>query len=184
MAETRIALNALGPGGTSFTVDEPSVWSQPIAECGMACQVTVPLVGTVTLLPQDGGILAVGRLCGEVAMPCDRCAEDATVVIDHRFESFEPLSEEDESGEDAFDGDADALIIRTGKDGAPEFDLGGLLWEEFVLSLPVKPLCRADCKGVCPVCGKNRNEGDCACSIEEGDPRLAALRTLRLNKSK
>lgn len=182
MSETRIALNTLGPEGGTFTVDDPAVWSGPLAECGMVCRIVRPLTGTVTLLPQEGGCLARGRLSGEIVIPCDRCAEDSTVVIDQRFESFEPLPEETPDGGQVFDNDADEMVIRPGKDGSPEFDLGGLLWEEFVLAVPVKPLCRPDCKGICPVCGKNRNEDECACSTEEGDPRLAPLRDLHIKR--
>ena len=54
------------------------------------------------------------------------------------------------------------------------------LWEEFSLALPVKPLCRPDCRGLCPECGKNLNEGACGCSRDSGDPRLAALRQLKV----
>lgn len=183
MSETRIALNALSPEGGTFTVDDPAVWAQPMAECSLTCRVTRPLSGTVTLLPQDGGCFVSGRLTGEIVMPCDRCAEEAIVTLDHRFESFEPLPEEDPQDETAFDGDADTMIIRTGKDGAPEIDLGGLLWEEFALALPVKPLCRPDCEGVCPLCGKNRNQETCTCVQEDGDPRLAPLRALRITKN-
>ena len=68
-------------------------------------------------------------------------------------------------------------------DGAPEINLAGLLWEEFVLALPVRPLCKPDCKGLCPDCGKNLNEGSCSCVRDEGDPRLAALRGLKVKKN-
>ena len=52
--------------------------------------------------------------------------------------------------------------------------------EQIVLGLPLKPLCREDCRGRCPSCGKNRNTGPCGCppAEEPGDPRLAPLRKL------
>ena len=68
-------------------------------------------------------------------------------------------------------------------DAAAASDLAGLLWEEFVLALPVRPLCKPDCKGLCPDCGKNLNEGSCSCVRDEGDPRLAALRGLKVKKN-
>ncbi len=181
MSETRIALNALDPEGSSFIVSDPEVWSRPIAECGIPCRVTRPLVGELTVIPQESGCLVRGRLTGEIVVPCDRCAEDASVIIDHRFESFEALPENTRQGT-FFDSDVDEMVIHVGKDGGFEFDLGGLLWEEFVLSIPLNPLCRPDCRGVCAVCGKNRNDGECFCTKNEGDPRLAALRGLRIRK--
>lgn len=181
MAELRIALNTIAPEGKTFTVDDPSIWSAPMAECGMECRVVRPLVGTITLLPQADGCLVRGNLKGEVALPCNRCAEDAPVVIDSSFDSFEPfpIAPEDQTKDEPFDSEADELIVSL-VDGAPEINLAGLLWEEFVLALPVRPLCKPDCKGLCPDCGKNLNEGPCSCVREEGDPRLAALRGLKV----
>ncbi len=182
MSETRIAVKTLGAEGGSFVVDDPAVWARPMAECGMNCRVTRPLSGQVEVLPQEDGCLARGRLTGEIVVPCDRCAEDAVVVIDHRFESFEPFPGVTREGETEHDGETDELVIHVTENGDMEFDLGGLLWEEFALCVPFKPLCRPDCRGVCPVCGQNRNEGDCDCAEERGDPRLAALRGLRVEK--
>jgi uncharacterized protein len=51
--------------------------------------------------------------------------------------------------------------------------------EQFYLALPMKPLCRADCKGLCPMCGTNLNRGTCDCKREWKDPRLSALKELR-----
>jgi len=49
------------------------------------------------------------------------------------------------------------------------------LEELLFLELPSRDLCREDCKGLCPKCGKDRNEGDCGCQTKEIDPRLAVL---------
>jgi uncharacterized protein len=54
--------------------------------------------------------------------------------------------------------------------------------EQFYLSLPMKPLCAEDCKGLCPVCGTNLNRGTCQCQRSWDDPRFAALKNLRANK--
>jgi uncharacterized protein len=58
-------------------------------------------------------------------------------------------------------------------------DVAGLLRSETDLALPMKPLCRADCRGLCPVCGGNRNVTECRCETRETDPRLAPLEALR-----
>ena len=58
-------------------------------------------------------------------------------------------------------------------------DLSGLLRSETDLALPMKPLCRPDCRGLCPVCGGNRNVTDCRCPTRSLDPRLASLEALR-----
>jgi uncharacterized protein len=58
-------------------------------------------------------------------------------------------------------------------------DLGALIRSETDLALPMKPLCRADCRGLCPRCGTNRNVAPCRCEPSGIDPRLAALEALR-----
>lgn len=58
-------------------------------------------------------------------------------------------------------------------------DVEGLLRGEMHLALPVKPLCRAECRGLCPLCGGNRNLNPCACETRGVDPRLAPLEALR-----
>lgn len=58
-------------------------------------------------------------------------------------------------------------------------DVGGLVRGETHLALPMKPLCRPDCRGLCPVCGGNRNVSPCACERRAVDPRLAPLEALR-----
>ena len=60
-----------------------------------------------------------------------------------------------------------------------EIDLGHLMREQFYLSLPMKPLCRTDCRGLCVVCGTNLNRETCSCKRTWEDPRLGPLRDLR-----
>jgi uncharacterized protein len=63
-----------------------------------------------------------------------------------------------------------------------EVDLTPLIREQMLLALPTRPLCREDCRGLCPRCGANLNEHDCGCSIESVDSRLAILRTIKVNR--
>jgi uncharacterized protein len=60
-----------------------------------------------------------------------------------------------------------------------QLDLGSLLRSETDLALPMKPLCRPDCRGLCPVCGGNKNVTECRCDTRVPDPRLAPLEALR-----
>ena len=61
-------------------------------------------------------------------------------------------------------------------------DLEPLAREAVLRELPQAPLCRPDCAGLCPVCGADRNEVDCGCSIDARDPRWAALDDLRFDR--
>jgi uncharacterized protein len=58
-------------------------------------------------------------------------------------------------------------------------ELGDSIREQALLALPVKVVCREDCKGLCPRCGKNLNQESCNCSSQSEDPRWNALRDLR-----
>lgn len=62
-----------------------------------------------------------------------------------------------------------------------EIDLEPVAREAVLLELPLAPLCRDDCAGLCPRCGVDRNEVACACGTEETDPRWAGLENLRLD---
>lgn len=81
--------------------------------------------------------------------------------------------------------DEDAATGTEGNDGEDavglaeyrddKIDLGEVVREQLYLALPMKPLCQEDCKGLCPVCGVNRNRETCTCQQEWVDPRMAAL---------
>ena len=180
MVETWIPLNSLPTGGLSLTVDDPAVWADPLREFKLSCLVRQPLKAEVFLLPQEDGCFVRGHLTGEVSQPCDLCAEDAIVELDVHFENFEPVpgSVAEDEEEDA---ELDESVMRMGESG-PEINVAVLLWEEFSLALPIHPLCRAQCAGLCPSCGQNLNDGPCNCARDEGDPRLAALRGLTISK--
>ena len=59
-----------------------------------------------------------------------------------------------------------------------QLPLDELVEADLILSLPFKNLCREDCRGLCPICGKNLNQGDCGCEKDTVDPRLAILKEL------
>ena len=58
-------------------------------------------------------------------------------------------------------------------------DLEPMVRDTVGVALPLNPLCREDCRGLCPRCGADRNGGDCGCAEETGDPRWSALRELK-----
>jgi len=96
---------------------------------------------------------------------CDRCAAPFAYEARVSFEHTLVLSRNSDENDD--------LVLL----GGPRWSPDGLVWEDIVLSLPPKLLCRPGCKGLCPRCGKNLNEGPCPCQ-PEADPRLAALQNL------
>ncbi len=65
-----------------------------------------------------------------------------------------------------------------------EIDLSPAVREQILLSMPESPLCREDCKGLCPKCGKDLNESECGCDRTVIDPRWGALKGIQLKKEK
>jgi uncharacterized protein len=132
-------------------------------------------------------VFASGKFTGGLQVACSRCVEPVTLPIDERLMvTFMPRSEmpadEDEApptkeGEDGAEVATEDLDLFA-YDGE-HIDLEPLFREQFVLSVPYAPLCREDCKGLCPQCGINRNTGTCTCE-KPIDPRLAALKNLKL----
>lgn len=127
------------------------------------------------MVEKDGGdVLVRGRLCARVPQTCGRCLEpfafEVTAQVDTRF-SPRPVGrdEEMELTPDNLEVDfyADDLL-----------DLNRLIQTETELGLPMKPLCRTECRGLCPVCGGNRNVTSCTCEVRLPDPRLHVLKEL------
>lgn len=188
MEKNWLALQSIPVSGKTVTIDDPAVWTAYLNEFGMDCRILAPLVASIDILPQAEGVLFRGRIRGTVGLPCDRCADESRVQLDHGFDSFEPFPAEVLPGaharnEDEPFGDADEAVIRNAPHGRGiEVNPAALAWEEFSLALPVKPLCNESCKGLCPVCGINRNKESCSCEKEKLDPRMAALHGLTIRK--
>jgi uncharacterized protein len=116
-----------------------------------------------------------GRAVTRLGLTCSRCVEPFEVPFDAEFDlQYLPATNNDGEGEHEL-GDED---LGTGfyRDGT--LDIGDLLREQFQLALPMKPLCDAECRGLCPECGTNLNRGDCTCTPRWEDPRLAPLKSL------
>ena len=117
-----------------------------------------------------------GRMQTGLELKCSRCLEPFTVPVDQEFDlRYQPHTANAGEGEREIEED-DLTTAFYEKD---QIDLGHLMHEQFVLALPMKPLCDTACKGLCTVCGTNLNTASCDCKPAWEDPRLAALRELR-----
>ena len=120
------------------------------------------------------------RLAGSVKttleLPCSRCLEPFMWPVDSSFDlRYQPHARNTGEGEREIE--EDDLTTAFYEDDT--IDLGQMMREQFFLALPMKPLCRDECKGLCSACGINWNKGACNCSNQWEDPRLAALKALR-----
>ena len=117
-----------------------------------------------------------GRVQTTLELTCSRCLEPFAAPVDQDFDlRYQPHTVHDGESEREIEED-DLGIAFYDND---EIDLGHLMHEQFVLALPMKPLCASACHGLCPICGTNLNRGTCDCKPVWEDPRLAALRELR-----
>ena len=129
----------------------------------------------------DGTTVHVrGRLAAAVEPECGRCLERYAASVDQELDLFylPRLPEQPEEQEDEVELSDREVVV--GYYEGDRLDLGELVREQLILSLPLKRLCREDCRGLCPTCGKNLNAGACGCPPPEEpeDPRLLPLRGL------
>ena len=125
------------------------------------------LVGVVRVTRTAQGLLVQVKMAAKIIAECGRCLEDFNQPLQTEYTelyAFTPSSLT-ESG---------LLVPENGK-----IDLEPLIREEMLLAIPISPVCRLDCQGLCPVCGENLNRVRCNHEQEEFDTRLEALKILR-----
>jgi uncharacterized protein len=119
-----------------------------------------------------------GELTAATVATCARCAEEFIAPSDRSFRYvLAPRSIGDERNADLRAEDLEFSLYE-----GEEVNLTPLIREQMLLALPTRPLCREDCRGLCPRCGANLNEGDCGCVIENADARLSVLRSIKLRR--
>jgi uncharacterized protein len=120
-------------------------------------------------------IRIVGKLDGRVEVSCARCLEPVEIPVSRSFDLlYRPLDSERGPDEVSIH-EADTEISFYSGGG---MELEEALCEQVLLAVPIKALCRYDCKGLCSVCGVNRNQQPCQC-LQSQDPRWAALGDLK-----
>jgi uncharacterized protein len=135
-----------------------------------------PVDGLIRLQRTNRGILLRGSLEAPLRRTCARCLEPYVETVrlqlaEEFLPSVDPLHG---APLPAAAADEEALAI----DAQHQIDLTPVLHDELALTEPMHPLCRADCPGLCPGCGRRMDLGSCSCATDEPDPRLAALARL------
>jgi uncharacterized protein len=133
-----------------------------------------PLRMTGEVMRIEGGYALTAELVYEGELECSRCLAAYAFREDETFSLVlyprRPAAEEQELSKK----DLDVVYFEE-----PVVRLTPIAEERVQMALPMKPLCRPDCRGLCAGCGKDLNVGPCACVREEIDPRWEALRALR-----
>lgn len=115
-----------------------------------------PIRVTGTAAAKDGFAELSVRAEYVFSIPCDRCTRQITQNCVNSF-SHVLVSKLENEEDDRF------VEVPDGR-----LDLDALVREDILLGLPTKFLCRDDCKGICPVCGRNLNDGPCGCGRQPG----------------
>jgi len=133
--------------------------------------------GKVELVSDSlGEIRFKGQLSVAMEADCDRCLDPAPSSLESDFELFyRPIAEGYGEEEVKLDADEAQMGFYEG-DGV---ELNDVLREYVLLALPMQRLCSESCKGICPVCGQNRNQQQCECKTAPVDDRWAVLKQLQ-----
>jgi uncharacterized protein len=158
------------PIGTTrqYDVDHPlpTIDENPLAE---------PVRGRAKLVRTRRGVLVEADLSTAARLQCSRCLEDVVAPLKLHFEEeFLPTIDVVTGAPVAPQPGDDDSAFKI--DEHHQLDLAEAVRQYGLLEIPLQPLCRENCAGLCPTCGKNRNDGACECAPEPDDPRLAAFR--------
>lgn len=142
----------------------------PLEIKGQPVRLASPARASLDITNNGKALVVEGEVEGRLEVSCDRCLEafHFPVKVDF-YETYYPAGAEGISSEEReewipFVGDV--------------LDLTPEIVKSIVLALPMRFVCREDCRGLCPRCGRNLNLGECGCSRESIDPRLAVLEDL------
>jgi uncharacterized protein len=115
-----------------------------------------------------------GKLDTTVELACSRCLDSARLQVSKPFDLF--FRERDDA---MFDEDEEVELhendTRTAFFTGTKLAIADILREQILLAVPMKALCKIDCKGLCPTCGTNLNSGSCGCPPENFNPHMDTL---------
>lgn len=148
---------------------------EPLGEIDPELVAVAPIQGHVKFVRTHDGVLVTGDLATVLEVNCTRCLEAFDLPVEIEIE------EEFKSTIDLRTGAQLPIVTdetETLIDEHHIIDLTEVVRQDLLLALPLTPLCRPDCKGLCQSCGKNLNEGPCDCEPESSDPRWSVLADL------
>lgn len=137
-------------------------------------RVIAPVVLRFTAYKDKDRFRLVGTVSTVLELTCSRCVEPFPLPVESAFDvRYLPHSENAGEEREVEEDDLSDGFYRDER-----IELGQLMEEQFYLALPMKPLCRQDCNGLCASCGANLNVETCDCQVRWVDPRLAGLKAL------
>ncbi|OGP51381.1 MAG: hypothetical protein A2Y79_04220 [Deltaproteobacteria bacterium RBG_13_43_22] len=175
-----IKVDTIPVDGLSIDFLLKPAWLKEIAQerpLGFVPSGPLTVHGELTKTGKD--ILFRGKVEGKIRLNCSRCLEPFLEKLEQPVRSewrmvFTPLGSSDK--EDVWQiEDLEAGLIKEGF-----LDLSERILEEVILSVPIKPLCRESCLGLCPICGENRNTNPCNCKFKDEDSPFSILKDYKV----
>jgi len=147
-----------------------------------SCTFQGMLTVRLRITPTAGMFQVAGHLDAKALLPCSRCLAPVQWPLRTSFRltfARRPPGAAGEAPTESRELEAEELgmVLFEGD----EIDFRDAIQEQVIMALPMQPVCRADCQGLCPHCGANLNDEACRCPGDDIDPRLAVLKKLKLD---
>lgn len=183
----KLSIDRLTETPTELHYEAPPGWWQErcAPDDARVAHIDAPLEFAVRAHRMGEDLFLEGEVRGELALACGRCLERYRSPVREPFRLLlEPAGSRvpaDPEGAERLSRDGLFLAdeLESGWFRGSEIDLDTLFLEVVALCLPVQPVCREDCRGICPRCGVNRNETLCECTDVRPESPFAVLRHLR-----
>lgn len=170
--------------GLSRTFEEPVTSFPELEEMSRAgeCSFLSPLRISVQIVPVGNMLVVRGTTELSVQFSCSRCLVDFTDELNCPFEAtfveVLPTVEDEEDAERELTPEEMGVSLLQDD----EINLLDTVQEQVIMAFPLRPLCRDDCKGLCPYCGADLNQGSCQCSPPLSNSKFAALKDFKVDK--
>jgi uncharacterized protein len=133
-------------------------------------------------MPSVGMFQVEGRITGKVILACSRCLAATECPLRNTFRlTFARRIPGDAADLPPEDRELQAEELGVVLFEGDQIDFRDIIQEQVILTIPMQPICRQDCRGLCARCGANLNDGPCDCRGDEVDPRLAILKNLKFD---
>ena len=159
-----------------------AVTNRDLALGSQVCTLNRPARARVRLAVLGDAVRVEGAVKADLEVFCSRCLKPVGWSLNKEFDlEYHPDPEVGREGEEI---ELEFGDLTVGFYRNEQLDVGASVGEQIVLEIPMKPVCKENCEGLCDQCGQDLNEGSCSCSSRPLDPRLAMLADLKLKMNR
>jgi len=179
----KVSIRNLPESGISLLLEEKSGAFPILVEMikNKECDITAPIKIQLFLKQVKDMFHANGRIETIIRIPCSRCLNPYDTFIQDNFsfsytDNLEGMeADSDEQEKELKVQDMDIVLFK-----GDEIDFRDSIQEQIILAFPMRPLCRKNCRGLCPNCGSDLNKGECGCTKTPVNSRFKILEKLKI----